>query len=110
MTGVRFACGVLAVSMIGAIAMAQDLPLTQGFMRNQMHPLDPTRDICVRLVEGAKRVLPALPEQISLRAQNALTNLRVDVLTGTRVCSVHPESVVVGDNRELRSDIGVSMA
>jgi NADH dehydrogenase len=33
--------------------------------------------------------------------------LRVDVLTGTRVCSVHPESVVVGDNRELRSDITI---
>jgi NADH dehydrogenase len=102
----------VCVTVIGAgatgVELAASLRSLAEMLRDYHLPsLDPTRDICVRLVEGAKRVLPALPEQISLRAQNALTNLRVDVLTGTRVCSVHPESVVVGDNRELRSDITI---
>jgi hypothetical protein len=69
MTGVRFACGVLAASMIGAVAMAQDLPLTQGFMRNQMHPLDPTRDITNPVMESTLH--KPLPEQYIWTAADA---------------------------------------
>src|SRR6185312_14844714 len=69
MTGVRFACGVLAASMIGAVAMAQDLPLTQGFARNQMHPLDPTRDITNPVMESTLH--QPLPEQYIWTAADA---------------------------------------
>lgn len=61
MTGVRFACGVLAISMIGISAIAQDLPLTKGFTQNELHPLDPTRDITNPVMESGLH--KPLPEQ-----------------------------------------------
>lgn len=70
MMGVRFACGVLAASMMGMGAMAQDLPLTKGFTQNQLHPLDPTRDIADPVMESSLH--KPLPEEYIWTAADAV--------------------------------------
>lgn len=102
----------VCVTVVGAgatgVELAASLHSLAEMLRDFHLPsLDPARDIHIRLLEGAKRVLPALPERISSRAQEVLTSLTVEVLTGTRVCSVRTESVVIGDDQALRSDITI---
>jgi NADH:ubiquinone reductase (H+-translocating) len=102
----------VCVTVIGAgatgVELAASLRSLAEMLRDYHLPsLDPARDIRIRLLEGAKRVLPALPEQISSRARDVLTSLGVEVLTETRVRSVHAESVVVGDDHALSSDITI---
>lgn len=102
----------VCVTVIGAGATGVELAASLRSLAQMLHDyhlpsLDPTRDIRIRLLEGAKRVLPALPERISARAHEVLTNLGVEVLTETRVRSVHEESVIVGDDHALSSDITI---
>jgi NADH dehydrogenase len=102
----------VCVTVIGAgatgVELAASLRSLAEMLRDYHLPsLNPLTDIRIRLLEGANRVLPALPQQISSRAHDVLTNLGVEVLTETRVRSVHTESVVVGDDRALSSDLTI---
>ncbi|MFT0172647.1 NAD(P)/FAD-dependent oxidoreductase [Paraburkholderia mimosarum] len=102
----------VCVTVIGAGATGVELSASLHSLAEMLRDfhlpsLDPARDIHIRLLEGAKRVLPALPERISSRAHEVLTSLGVEVLTGTRVCSVHTDSVVIGDDQALPSDITI---
>jgi NADH dehydrogenase len=69
--------------------------------------LDPANDISIRLLEGAPRVLPALSERISERAQKVLSGLGVDVRLGCRVLSVGENAVSTADGETLASDITI---
>ena len=102
----------VCVTVIGAgatgVELAASLRSLAEMLRDYHLPsLNPLTDIRIRLLEGANRVLPALPQQISSRARDVLTSLGVEVLTETRVRSVHTESVVVGDDRALSSDLTI---
>jgi NADH:ubiquinone reductase (H+-translocating) len=102
----------VCVTIIGAGATGVELSASLHSLAEMLRDfhlpsLDPARDIHIRLLEGAKRVLPALPERISSRAQEVLTSLGVEVLTETRVRSVRAESVIVGEDEALRSDITI---
>lgn len=102
----------VCVTVIGAGATGVELSaslrsLAEMLRDYHLPSLDPAQDIRIRLLESAKRVLPALPEKISIRAHDVLTALGVDVLTGTQVRSVRAKSVVVGDGKELSSDITI---
>jgi NADH:ubiquinone reductase (H+-translocating) len=102
----------VCVTVIGAgatgVELAASLHSLAKMLRDFHLPsFDPARDIRIRLVEGAKRVLPALPEKISQRAFEVLSSLDVEVLIDTRVSSVTADSVVIGDGGELHSDITI---
>lgn len=56
--------------MVGAVAMAQDLPLTKGFTQNELHPLDPTRDIANPVMESSLH--KPLPEEYIWTAADAV--------------------------------------
>ena len=53
-----------------------------------LHKLDPRRDICIHLIEGGPRILPALSERVSAETTKLLHKLNVDVITGERVTEV----------------------
>jgi len=88
----------LAAALRGSAEMVRDYHLTS---------LDPASDIRVRLLEGAPRVLPALPERISTRAQEVLAGLGVEVRLGCRVRSVESDAVSTADGETLASDITI---
>jgi NADH dehydrogenase len=69
--------------------------------------LDPTNDICIRLIEGAPRVLPALPERISTHAYEVLAGLGVNVRLDCRVRSVNADTITTADGEALPSDITI---
>lgn len=59
------------------------------------------RDMAITLVEGAPRILSALPEKISRAATARLTELGIRVETGCRVAEVAPDSVKTADGRSF---------
>lgn len=102
----------VCVTVIGAGATGVELSaslrsLAEMLRDYHLPSLDPRADIRIRLLEGANRVLPALPQQISSRAHDVLTSLGVEVLTDTRVHSVRADAVVVGNDRALSSDLTI---
>jgi NADH:ubiquinone reductase (H+-translocating) len=88
----------LAAALRGSAEMVRDYHLSS---------LDPANDIHIRLLEGAPRVLPALPARISTRAQDVLAGLGVDVRLNCRVGAVDADKVVTSDGETLASDITI---
>lgn len=70
--------GPTGVEMAGAIAEVARQALPSDFRR-----IDP-RVSRIVLIEAGPRILPALPEELASYAQDALTRMGVEVLTGTR--------------------------
>ncbi len=88
----------LAAALRGSAEMLRDYHLAS---------LNPASDIRIRLLEGAPRVLPALPERISARAQDVLAGLGVELRLGCRVRSVDANAVSTADGETLESDITI---
>ena len=59
---------------------------------------DPTAARVI-LVEGGPKILPSYPDELSEHARRDLTNLGVDVRTGTLVSDIGPHHVVAGGDR-----------
>jgi NADH:ubiquinone reductase (H+-translocating) len=102
----------VSVTIIGAGATGVELASAlrgsaQRVRDDHMASLDPATDIRLRLLEGAPRVLPALPARISARAQDVLATLGVDVRLGCRVQSVGADTVATADGETLASDITI---
>lgn len=63
------------------------------------------RDLAITLVEGAPRILAALPERISEAALARLTQLGIRVETNCRVAEVTARSVKTADGREFPANL-----
>jgi len=66
---------------------------------------DPERDLAITLIEGAPRILAALPERLSRAATARLEEIGVRVETGRRVTEVAERSVSTDDGRRFDADI-----
>jgi len=66
---------------------------------------DPDRDLAITLIEGAPRILAALPERLSRAAHARLEAIGVRVETGRRVTEVAADSVRTDDGRSFESDL-----
>ncbi|HZZ09708.1 MAG TPA: NAD(P)/FAD-dependent oxidoreductase [Paraburkholderia sp.] len=102
----------VSINIIGAGATGVELAAAvRDTVRllNRYSPfaLDPARDFRVRLIESGERVLPALSETISARAQRMLAQAGVDVMTGTRVTEVQANAVLTSEGAPLSSDIAI---
>jgi len=82
--------GPTGVEMAGAIAELARRSVSKDFRSITPH--------CSRvyLIEGGPRLLPGFPEELSAKAQRAIEQLGVTVLTGSRVDSVDEDHVLVG--------------
>jgi len=66
---------------------------TRAVVAYGLDKINPSKDIRITLVEGADRILPALPERVSHSTTRLLKGLDVDVRTGARVSEVSSEGV-----------------
>jgi NADH dehydrogenase len=104
--------GQLHVAIIGAGATGTELAAelhrtVRAVLAYGLDHLNPTRDVRIVLIEAAERILPALPERISVATMNLLHSIGVVVRTGARVAEVRPEGVLLSSGELIPSELVV---
>lgn len=94
----------LHVAIIGAGATGVELSaelhkVVRELVAYGLHRIDPERDIRMTIIEAAPRILPALPERLSLATLKLLEKIGVEVLTGERVTAVDATGVHTASGR-----------
>src|SRR5690606_36714830 len=72
-----------------------------------LHEVVPERDIRITLLEGAPRILPALPERLSDDTVDELERLGVRVMTGEQVTSVDESGIHTKSGAHIPAGIRV---
>jgi NADH:ubiquinone reductase (H+-translocating) len=93
LTFVIVGAGPTGLEMAGALA-----EIARQTLRHDFRSIQP-QAARILLIELAPRVLPVYPEDLSRHAQTLLERLGVEVLTGTRVLDIGPESVTYESER-----------
>jgi NADH dehydrogenase len=104
--------GQLHVAIIGAGATGTELAAelhrtVREIVAYGMTRLVPERDIKIILIEAAPRILPALPERMSIATADLLTSLDVSIRTNARVAEVRADGVVLSDGDFIPSELVV---
>ncbi len=104
--------GQLHVAIIGAGATGTELAAelyrtVRAVVSFGLTHIEPERDIRIILVEAAPRVLPALPERISIATTELLGKLGVEVRAGTRVAEVRADGIVLADGGFIPAELTV---
>jgi NADH dehydrogenase len=102
----------LHVAIIGAGATGVELAAelhntTRTLVSFGLDRIDPDKDIKIVVIEAAPRILPALPERLSLAATELLENLGVQVRAGARVEAVLPNGVQLATGEVLQAELVV---
>jgi NADH dehydrogenase len=104
--------GQLHVAIIGAGATGTELAAELHHTARQVvafgfDRIDPATDIRIILIEAAPRILPALPERISLATTALLQKMGVEVRAGARVAEVSAEGVRLADGGFIAAELVV---
>jgi NADH dehydrogenase len=104
--------GQLHVAIIGAGATGTELAAELHDTSRQVvafgfDRIDPATDIRIVLIEAAPRILPALPERISLATTALLQKMGVEVRAGARVAEVSADGVRLADGGFIPSELVV---
>jgi len=104
--------GQLHVAIIGAGATGVELAAelhrsVREVVSYGLDRINPQRDLKVMLIEAADRILPVLPERLSLATSRLLRELGVEVSTSARVAEVMADGVRLADGRVLRAELVV---
>lgn len=104
--------GQLNVAIIGAGATGTELSAElHGTIRNLvsygLDNIDPEKDLRITLVEGADRVVPALPKRISQATREILEKLGVEIRTNSFVTEVTDEGVTLQNGDFIPSELVV---
>lgn len=91
----------------GVELAAQLYDVTRQFATYGMEGIDPDRHIQIFVIEAAERILPVLPERISLAIREQLERLGTRVIEGERVASVDAHTVHTASGVEIPSGIKV---
>jgi len=102
----------LNVAIIGAGATGVELAAelhktTRELVAYGFEKIDPERDIKLALIEAGPRVLPALPERLSVATEELLRSLKVRVLTGERVTEVAADGVMTASGKKIPAELTV---
>jgi NADH:ubiquinone reductase (H+-translocating) len=102
----------LQVAIIGAGATGVELAAelhktTRTLVSYNLERIDPERDIRIHLIEAGPRILPALPERISISATGLLQKLGVRVRTDSRVTGVSAEGVQLASGELVPAELVV---
>ena len=89
LTFVIVGAGATGLELAGALAEIANETLKHDF-RN-INPAEAR----ILLVEGGPRILPAFPEDLSLKAENLLAKLGVEILKGVKVTRIDEEGVTL---------------
>ena len=104
--------GQLHVAIIGAGATGTELAAelyqsAREMVAYGLDQVDPDRDIRIILIEGAGRILPALPERISAATLKILTKMGVDVRTNARVSAVRADGIELASGEFIPAELTV---
>ena len=104
--------GQLHVAIIGAGATGTELAAelhrtVRAVVAYGMDRIDPARDIHIVLLEAAERILPALPERISVATADLLKSLNVEIRASARVAEVRADGVVLSTGEVIPSELVV---
>lgn len=104
--------GQLHVAIIGAGATGTELSAelhrtVRAVVAYGLDRINPTRDVHIVLIEAADRILPALPERISLATMALLEAIGVEVRTSARVAEVRADGVVLSTGEAIPSELVV---
>ncbi|MCB1521721.1 MAG: NAD(P)/FAD-dependent oxidoreductase [Hyphomicrobiaceae bacterium] len=104
--------GQLNVTIIGAGATGTELSAelhrtVRGVVAYGLDRIDPDKDIKITLIEAAPRIVPALPERLSVATSDILKGLGVDVRTGARVTEVTADGVKLANGDTIASELVV---
>jgi NADH:ubiquinone reductase (H+-translocating) len=104
--------GQLHVAIIGAGATGTELAAqlhrtTRQVAAFGLEKIDPERDFRITLIEGADRILPALPERISKATEELLTDLGVIVKAKAKVTEVRKDGVALADGGFIPAELVV---
>ena len=61
----------------------------------------------ITLIEGADRILPALPEKLADHAYKQLDRMKIDVLTSKRVAKVDADKIYFDDGSSIHAELKV---
>ena len=104
--------GQLHVAIIGAGATGTELAAelyqtSREVIAFGLDHVDPDKDIRIILIEGAKRILPALPERVSDATLSLLKKLGVDVRTDAPVAAVRADGVELASGEFIPAELVV---
>jgi NADH dehydrogenase len=104
--------GQLHVAIIGAGATGTELAAelhrtVRAVLAYGLDHIDPLRDVHIVLIEAADRILPALPERMSVATMELLRSIGVEVRTGSRVAEVREDGVILSTGELLPSELVV---
>ena len=104
--------GQLHVAIIGAGATGTELAAqlhrtTRQIAAFGLDRIDPEKDFRITLIEGADRILPALPERISKATEKLLTDLGVVVRAKAKVTEVRKDGVALADGGFIPAELVV---
>jgi len=102
----------LNVAIVGAGATGVELAAelhnaTRELVSFSLDNIDPDKHIRLHLIEASPRILPALPERISVAARRMLENLEVQVHVNARVAEVLPKAVRLADGTVIAAEMVV---
>jgi NADH dehydrogenase len=104
--------GQLHIAIIGAgatgVELAAELHNTiREFVSFGLDRINPERDIKITIIEAAPKILPALPERLSVAVLGLLKKIKVEVLTGEKVTEVSAQGVKTANAREISAELVV---
>jgi NADH dehydrogenase len=104
--------GQLHIAIIGAgatgVELAAELHNTiREFVSFGLDRINPERDIRITIIEAAPKILPVLPERLSVAVLGLLKKLKVEVLTGEKVTEVSAQGVKTANGREIPAELVV---
>lgn len=104
--------GQLNVAIIGGGATGVELAAelhntTRELAAYGLDRIDPDHDVKLSIIEAAPRVLPALPEDISLEVQRQLGKLNISLELGERVTKVDENGVYTQSGRLVPAELVV---
>jgi NADH dehydrogenase len=99
--------GIVGGGATGVELAAELLEACAGFVFYGLNSLDPSNDIQITLLEGADRILSALPEKMSAAAQQLLRDRGVAVRTSVRVARVESDALYDAEDNRYPVDLCV---
>ena len=104
--------GQLTIAIIGAGATGIELAAelhntTRALVSFGLDRIDPGKDIRIVVIEGAQRILPAVPERVSNAAMRLLDKIGVEVRTNAVVAEVLPDGVRLKDGDVIPAELVV---
>ncbi|CAM4341178.1 NAD(P)/FAD-dependent oxidoreductase [Acinetobacter pragensis] len=98
--------GIIGAGATGVELAAELVQAKQNFYKYGLNKILP-QNVQINLIEGADRILPALPEKLADHAQKQLERMSIDIHTSKRVEKVDAEKIYFTDGSRIHAELKV---